>query len=244
MSNDEKEHSEFLDEYLDLPDDPEVAFAVLHQRRHEAMEKQWDNDRVQSWYYERRYVDTLTAFDEVHNLGILIAYRNPPKKDSEFADFFQDFRRNAEIASQKIMMEAARRLKIGSQNTIVLDAAARETIHTLINAIRGKLNELSMPENKRESLFAKLNMFAAEVDRNRTRTEAFYAFAIETARAAREVNEELKPLQKTIDRVFDWIEKAKKVGDVLPPWEERKKIEGPQKNLPKPQEDLDDEIPF
>lgn len=240
MSKEEQEGNE----YLDLPDDPEVAFAILQCRKYAALEAIWEDSRGGGWYHERRYVDTLIAFDEVHDLGILTAFRNPPNDDGEFSDFFGDFRRNAEIASQKIMMEAARRLKTGTQSIIVLDATARQTIHTFINAIREKLNELTLPERRRESLFAKLNAFAAEVDRNRTRTEAFYAFAIETARTAREVNDELKPLQQTIDRVFDWIEKAKKWTDALPPWEERKKIEGPPKRLPQPPQGPDDEIPF
>jgi uncharacterized coiled-coil DUF342 family protein len=128
----------------------------------------------------------------------------------------------------------------------VLDTAARQAIHALVNAIREKLNELTLPEAKRESLFNKLNQFAAEVDRNRTRPEAFYAFAIEAARAAREVNDELQPLQQTIDRVFDWLDKAKKLWDSLPAWSERKKIEAPPKRITQrtPVNDLDDDIPF
>jgi hypothetical protein len=102
-------------EYLDLPDDPEVAFAVLHRRKYKELEALWDGNQGGGWYYERRYVDTLIAFDEVHDLGILIAYRNPPNSDSEFSDFFQEFRRSAEITSQKIMIEEARRLKAGAQ---------------------------------------------------------------------------------------------------------------------------------
>lgn len=239
MSNEELD----VNEYIDLPDDPEVAFAVLQVRKYKALEAAYE-DNLGGVYLERRYVDTLIAFDEVHGLGILTAFQSPPNNDSEFSTFFQGFRRNTEIASQKIMMEAARRHKTGAQNVIVLDATTRETIHSLINAIRDKLNALTLPENKRESLFTKLNAFAAEVDRNRTRTEAFYAFAVETARTAREVNAELQPVQQTIDRVFDWIEKAKKLADVLPSWGERKKIEGPTKRLPKPQQKLDDEIPF
>ena len=232
--------------YLDLPVDPEEAFAVLQQREYKELEDIWASDRGGGWYNERRYVDTLVAFDEVHDLGILTAYRNSPNGDKEFSEFFQDFRRHAEITSQKIMMEAARRVKVGAQQIVVLDAAARQAIHVLINALREKLNELTLPEGKRESLFNKLNSFAAEIDRNRTRPEAFYAFAIEAARTAREVNDELKPLQQTIDRVFDWLEKAQKLWDALPPWRERKKIEGPQKRLPSPsvKEDLDDDIPF
>ena len=46
----------------------------------------------------------------------------------------------------------------------MLDTAARQAIHALVNAIREKLNELTLPEAKRESLFNKLNQFAAEVD--------------------------------------------------------------------------------
>lgn len=233
-------------EYLDLPDDPEEAFAALHRRKYKELEAVWQEGNGGGWYSERRYVDTLLAFDEVHDLGILTIYRNPPSKDNEFYDFFQDFRRHAEITSQKIMMEAARRVKIGAQQIIILDAAARQAIHALVNAIREKLNELTLPEKKRESLFNKLNSFAAEIDRNRTRPEAFFAFAIEASRTAREVNDELKPLQQTIDRVFDWLERGKRLWDAIPPWNERKKIEGPPKRLPRPTatDDLDDDIPF
>jgi hypothetical protein len=210
-------------EYLDLPDDPEEAFAALHRRKYKELEEIWERQRDGSgWYIERRYVDTLIAFDEVHDLGILTAFRDPPHADGEFADFFQDFRRHVEINAQKLLMEAARRVKVGAQQIVVLDAAARQAIHALVNAIRERLNELTLPEAKRESLFNKLNQFAAEVDRNRTRPEAFYAFAIEAARAAREVNDELQPLQQTIDRVFDWLDKAKKLWDALLGMSERK----------------------
>jgi len=231
-------------EYLDLPDDSELAFAILQQRKYAELEAIWNANEGGAWYHERRYVDTLVASDEVHNLGILTAFRSPPNNDNEFGEFFHDFRRNAEIASQKIMMETARRHKTCETSIIVLDATARQTIHKLINAIREKLNQLTLPESKRDILFNKLNAFANEVDRNRTRTDAFYEFAVDTARTLREVHEEIEPIQKTIDRIFDWIEKAQKWKDLLPPWSERRRIEGPSKRLPSPQKELDDDIPF
>ena len=202
------------------------------------------------WHLERQYVDHLVAFDEVHALGLLTAFRDPPSNDHQFADFFQDFRRQAEIASQKILIEAARRLKVNADHIVVLNSTARKTIHALISAIREKLNEMTLPENLRQSLFNKLDAFAAEVDRNRTRTDAFFAFAVETSKAARQVNDELKPIQQTIDRIFEWIEKATNLKDALPPWDERKRIEPPKKRLPSPNEqsdlrkEIDDEIPF
>lgn len=237
-------------EFLDLPDDPEEAFAVLQRREYQKLEHSWENNEGGGgWYRERKYVDTLVAFDEVHSLRLLTAYREPPANDTRFADFFQDFRRHAEITSQMIRIEAARRHKTGATNVVVLDAPAREAIHKFIEAIREKLNELSLSENKREALFDKLNDFAAEVDRNRTRTESFYAFVVDAGRLARDLDAELKPfkeLKQTIDRALDWLDKAKKWKDALPPWSERKKIEAPPRQLPGPKSgsSLDDDIPF
>jgi len=106
----------------------------------------------------------------------------------------------------------------------VLDEAGRAAIHRLVQPIRERLETADLTETKREALFNKLNAFEAEVDRNRTRAEAFYVFARDLTRAAREANDELKPILKTIDKVFDWIDKAKKYVDALPPWSERKRL--------------------
>lgn len=231
-------------EFLDLPDDPEFAFVVLQRRKYKELQDNWNNENNPGWEHERHYVDTLVAFDEVLNLNLLNEYRDPPLDNREFSEFFQIFKRNVEKLCQKILIENARRTKIGAEGIVVLDQNARRAIHSLINAIREKLDALELPERKRESLFSKLNSFADEVDRNRTRTEAMYAFAVETARTAKEVNNELLPLQQTIDRVFDWIDKAKKLRDALPPWSERRKIEGPPDQLPAPEKKDNDEVPF
>ncbi len=232
-------------EYLDLPDDPETAFAALHRRKYNDLETAWANSQGDSsWHYERRYVDFLLAFDEVHNLDVLKNFRSPPIRDSEFGEFFQSFRRHAEVSSQKILMEAARRVKTGAQQVVVLDTGARHKIHVLISSIRERLNELTLPEAKRDSLFNKLNAFASEVDRNRTRTEAFLAFSVESARTGREVLDEIKPLQDAINGVLDIIDKAKSLKEMLPSWAERKRIEGPPKQLPSPKSDPDEDLPF
>ncbi len=234
-------------EYLDLPNDPEEAFAVLHRRKYAELEATWENSDYRGWDYERRFVDVMLAFDDVMGLGALDDYQNVPNHDSEFGEFWHRFRRHMERTTTKFQIEAARRQKSCVETIIVLDEAQRQAIHHLVQKIREHLESAQIPDNKRDALFNKLNAFAAELDRNRTRAEAFYAFAIDSARAAKEVNSELKPLQQTIDKVFDWIDKAKKYADALPPWSERKKIEGPQKQLPSPDEPsqhMDDDIPF
>lgn len=231
-------------EYTNLPDDPEMGFAVLQKREYEALERTWQSAEGSTRLQEQRYIDTLIAYDDVHSLGVLTDYKGPRGKGVSFDQFFDKFRRHTEISAKKIKMEAARRLKIGAQTIVVLDATAREAIHALIVAIREKLNELALSESKRESLFNKLNAFAAEVDRNRTRTEAFLSFAVDVARTSRAVMEEIKPLQQIVDRVLDLIDQANEWHEVLPPWKDRKRIKGPPKRLAPPQQDLDDDIPF
>ena len=239
MSNVDQE----INEYADLPDDPEMAFAVLQKREYEALERTWHNEGS-NWLQEQRYIGTLIAFDDVHELGIFADFGSPPSDRDSFDEYFDSFRRHAEIASTKFKMKAARRLKAGGSTIIVLDLAAREAIHALINAIRQKLNELTLSENKRESLFNKLNAFAAEVDRDRTRTEAFLAFVVDLGRTAGAVKNELEPIRQPIDRILDLIEKAVNSNDALPPWKDRKRIEGPPKRIAPPPQDLDDDIPF
>ena len=239
---DDTEHAKNL--YLHLPDDPELAFATLQQIKYAELQRASQESGRGDWSREEEYLDTLTAFDQVYNLGLFADFGTPPNTHDEFYEFFNRFSRHAAIASQKFQMEAARRIKTGAQTLIIIDAPTRQAIHALINAIKEKLNKLTLTESKRESLFNKLNEFAEEVDRNRTRTEAFFAFAVEATRNLREFNKELKLLQQPIDRICDFIEKADKWKDALPPWENRKQIEGPPKQLVPPQEDSDDDIPF
>lgn len=230
-------------EYISLPDDPEEAFAFLHLREYAKLEQYWSENRDGGNFFTRQYVDKLLAFDEVYGLNFFVDFPRPPAEERKFYEFFEAFRRHAEITSQKILMEAARRQKVGAEPIVVLDEHVRRAVHHLLNQIREKLNSISIPDDKREALFNKLNAFASELDRNRTRTAAFLAFAVDTSRAARETHDNLKPLQNTVDKILDYLDKAKKWHESLPPWSDRKKIDGPPKQLPKPS-GLDDEIPF
>ena len=91
-----------VNEYVDLPDDPEIAFAVLQQRAFEDLTRIWETTEGNNYYDEQRYIDTLIAFDEVHNLGILDGYKNPPNSINEFSHFFHNFHRTLEFLQKKL----------------------------------------------------------------------------------------------------------------------------------------------
>lgn len=236
-------------EYLDLPDDPEEAFAVLHRRKIDKIREAWNDSSANHSLFEEEYVDNLIAFDQVHDLGLLIGFSNPPLQQREFSEFFSGFRRHCEITSQKILMESARKAKASAAAIVVFDTETRKAIHLLIHSIREKIIALRLPENKREALFSKLNAFSLEVDNNRTRADALYAFAYDIARSGRKIAEEVSPILDVVDRISDLIDKAKSLKDLLPPWSERKRIEPPPKQIEgsgfgRAQNTSHDDIPF
>ncbi|MFD6318599.1 hypothetical protein [Methylorubrum thiocyanatum] len=232
-------------EFFGLPDDSEEAFAVWHKRKMGELKKAYEEGN-NTRYDERVYIDKMIAFDDVYGLNILGGMRSPPRGDRGFDEFFNDFRRHCEMTALKIQMEAARRQKAGVSTVVVLSVPSREAIHKLISQIREQIYAINVPDALRHSLLAKLNLFAAEVDKQQTRTEALYAGIMQAARAAREVSEELEPVVKRLDRISHWIEKADKMADKLLPWRERREIEKPQGRIEKqkPNYDLDDDIPF
>jgi hypothetical protein len=82
----------------------------------------------------------------------------------------------------------------------------------------------------------KLNDLAEEVDRDRTRAEAWCDLALELADTGGEVAERLAPARKIVDSVANVFARAKELGEQLglPPRAEAKQIEAPRKQLSAP----------
>ena len=105
---------------------------------------------------------------------------------------------------------------------------------------------------------SRLNAFAAEVDRDRTRFEAFAGLMIEAAGVAGKVERKLRPIRKWIDSIANVLHEARTFEDAharLPA--PGKRLQAPAKPIappsgelwappspPKTGGDLDDEIPF
>ena len=85
-------------------------------------------------------------------------------------------------------------------------------------------------------MFNKLNAFAAEIDRDRTRIEAIASAYIWLKREVKEGAEILKPVLGQVERVLDKFAKAKELPEALPPPRRGGEIEGPRKELPAPKE--------
>ena len=138
----------------------------------------------------------------------------------------------------------------------------REKIREFINKIKLTTEGIDLPLPRKEAIMGKLNAFAAEVDRDRTRLTAFGALVIEAAGGMAKVERKLRPIRKWIDSISGLLHEARAVEEARPglPAPD-KRISAPAKRIappaeppsgklwappepPKPGGDLDDDIPF
>jgi len=151
-----------------------------------------------------------------------------------------------------------RHAQVARKVSVRLEPNTREKIRELINKIKLTIEAIDIPLPRKEALMSKLNAFAAEVDRDRTRFEAFGALIIEAAGVAGKVERKLRPIRKWIDSIANVMHEASAVDVIrprLPPPDKRiqaptAQIAPPSDDLWAPQtpsaksSDLDDDIPF
>jgi hypothetical protein len=237
---------DFEEEYANLPDDPELAFAKFVKNREADLKRAYarlPDDASSNAFHndELTFAIRVMAFHDGHDLHLIA----PPKLEKWTTSFntnFSKFRDDLEKVATEILIRHARRLKPLTSFVSVPDAI-REQIHRHIEKVRKIIVGLKLTDDKREALLSKLQNFSAEVDADRTKLQAWAAFTIEVAKTAGAAAKEMAPVKEFIDSVGNLLGKA---GDLmgLPGRKEPKQIEGPKKQLPKPKSDLDDEIPF
>jgi hypothetical protein len=101
-----------------------------------------------------------------------------------------------------------RHAEVVRKNSVRLEPATREKIRELINKIKLTIESIDLPLPRKEALMAKLNAFATEVDRDRTRLEAFGALIIEVADGAAKVERKLR-LRKWLDSIARLMHEAR-----------------------------------
>jgi hypothetical protein len=176
------------------------------------------------------------------------------RSGDNFENEFDAFLDEVTYWTTQIEVRHANRLRPIS-TVLQLTPEVRQQLHSYINKIRETVAPLQLPEKKKEAILGKLNSLADEVDRDRTKTEAWTAFVLEIASAGGQAAKELKPIKDLSDAVGNLLGKAKEIAEGkrrLPAPAPRARIEGPPKPKPPPgpswdaprDGNLDDEIPF
>ncbi|MBI5262554.1 MAG: hypothetical protein HY852_12145 [Bradyrhizobium sp.] len=223
--------------YAELPDDPEMAFLQLEKHFREQCEAKLkvagENDYVNMYYVE--YISKVVA--AIQELGISTEFETEvPSIANVSYQTYADFGKDVDHYRTKLSIRHARRAKGYS---VRFDAATKTKIRHHLEQMRQIIEKLEVNRDKKQSLLDKLNDFAKEVDRDRTRFEAWGAVVIQAAEVFGEAAERAEPARKWLDSIGRLIWGAKENETEtkhLPPPKEVKKIGK--------RSDLDDDIPF
>lgn len=226
------------DDYLDLPEDPELAFLHLERAFRDKLQGRLDNGDNDSPYrdYYTDYVTDTCAAAEALDVG-------PPEwraiildRDNYYGDY-RDFAASTQKYTLALRIKHSRRAK---QYSVKMNEKVRYEINDYITKLRELANKLEIPTWKRYSILTKISELATEIERPRARFEIVASFLLEAASVAGQAGEKLEPWRRWIDSIARLLGAAKD--------DEAKSLPAPErpKELPAPDKlpELDDEIPF
>jgi hypothetical protein len=233
-------------DFQELPYDPEEAFLTLESRYRlecdEAVRESGEHDNV-SIYYTDYIAQVLGAAEE---LGLVeAAFGETEVPSIENVDFhtYQNFSKRVKHYTTRLEIRHGRRVQGYS---VRFDAPTKTKVHHLLAQVREIFSKLEVNEEKREALFSKLTDLEAEVNRNRTRFDAYAALAIEVADVTGEVVGRSRILEvlDAVARLFG-VAKKNDAPRQLPAPDKPKQIEH-QKRPTKlnKRAEMDDDIPF
>ncbi len=250
------------DEFTNRPADDELAFLQYENMFQASLDKQVAQLREESgdgyWnlynHFMQTYINNVIATVKALDLPLLDYWiKNPAAANDE--NNFKQIKFDVYGIIIQIKVTHSRRLRKAS---VHLEGGPREKIRELINKIKLTIEAIDIPLPRKEALMSRLNSFAAEVDKDRTRFDAFAELIIEAAGVVGKVERKLRPIRAWIDSIAKLLRDAGTLEDSrsrLPAPDKRlqapaKQIAPPSSELwappspPKTGDDLDDDIPF
>jgi hypothetical protein len=235
-------------EYDDLPDDPEVAFVRLYERHNEEYQ-----DRIRGEQDTRaeavEFMNTMLGVAQGLGIAGFDDWTIPEDWDEVYSAFT-----NFDRALKRYVMEVkVRKSRVTKVYSVQLSDDDKERIHGFIREIRDILTKADLQDRKRNSLFDKLALFEADVDRVRTRFDNATLMAIDIIGVVDKGTNTLKPINELLRRIQSIMGLAKDKEpeqNQLPPPSEQRKLPPPPKRIEGPKSggnfsrDSNDDIPF
>jgi hypothetical protein len=232
-------------DYKELPVEPELAFLMLEARyRTEcetSVQNSHQNDNV-SIYYTDYIAQVLGAAEELGLVESAFDKEIPKIEDVDFHTY-QNFSKRVKHYTTRLEIRHGRRIQGYS---VRFDVTTKTKLHHLLSQVREIFLKLEIDEPKREALVSKLSNLEFEVDRTRTRFDAYAALAIEVSDVAGEVVGRSKILEMldAIARLFGHAKKEERARE-LPAPEQPKQIEHKKSDFGRSNSaETDDDIPF
>lgn len=231
--------------YAELPADPELAFLILEQRYRDECNRQVDSvsedERTNVFYVD--YIAQVLAI--IKALGLEAEFDTEvPKIEEVSYHTYINFSKDVKYYRTILEIKHGRRVQ---KFSVRFDGATKQKIRHHLTKVREIVENMEVSQDKKEALFLKIGALEQEVERDRTRFEAYAALVIESAGILGDAADKLEPVRKWLDTIGRVIWGAKKEEDAkqLPPPPELKRIQPPQTAEQLPENgNLDDDIPF
>jgi len=229
------------EELAALPDDPTRAFVAYEARCRGIMREHRSTD---GWDSERQYIHAILAFIHEFELELQVNERIPVNDDN-FYEYFNHFTNTVDYYISRFRLSSTVVNRRQFETTIYLSENARQEAQKHIIRIRNIVGNIpDATDRQRQNIYDKLAALSEEINRNRTRSEAWTDIWLYATNAVGEGFSNLEPVVKAVERLGEVFAKAKAANEDgrLPPPDRR--------TLPKPEskDDIkvnsDDEVPF
>jgi hypothetical protein len=232
------------DELENLPEDPELAFvkleAILRSRTATALERA-DSNNVDEVRVD--YISRILAAKRAFGLDFLSGW-NVPTRENNLFETYSNFITEVDHHTTEIRVRHARRTR---QYSIAFDPPAKERLRHLLEEMKKIVDRLEINVEMRQKIFDRIVALEAEINRERTRFEAFGALVVVAFEVGDEAVGKLRNVRRFVELIGTVFGKAKRAEQSttrsLPRQHETKQIEPPSKKLPKPRR-TEDDIPF
>lgn len=227
-----------------LPGDPEQAFIRLVDLLNDRLARLDGDDWRDA---ASQYAQAALAFIDETGLEIEVdrRYVYSSFADEGFGEWFERFRNTINYYKNRYLFRHGPVNWQSRSTTVILDDELRSEIHNLLGKMRKAVAQLDISEAKRDAIYAKIAKLAAEVDRSRTRLDAFTDFLLEVGEGFGNAAEKAEPFVKMVERLTTAFSRAKRQTEQMllnpPASEQPKRLIGPASSQ---SVKLDDEIPF
>lgn len=239
------------EDYFDDSGDPELAFVRIEAKLRaatNALLQVAENEGGNIFQAQLDYINHVLAVADVYQIRELDEFQIPSYSahSSEVWEQYKNITQAVDYFSVRIKVAHANGRRAFS---VTLSSAEKEKIRHLVAKIKNAIDASSLPPAKRESLLNKLNIFLAEVDRDRTKIQAVSDLMYEASTMLGGSAERAEPAVKLFERIMSIFGfKIQEQANRLPPPRKREQIEPPPRRLPPPPANkgrqTDDDIPF
>ncbi len=217
--------------------EPDQRFRMIEQLAASRLVERDEHGR--SRFNNFDYMVSVLAAAQLYDIEELEDWHLPAWGDEQSESHARDFRAHANRVSQRLLFEYMAKPE-RDPNTVALNDAAKERIRFHIRQIREAIEAAAWDNDRKDAMLAALRALEAEVDRSRSRMLKI----IELIAQARDGAEPILDGLQRIATIF-WGAKAEESArGRLPSGDKPKSIEPPKKQLPKPKNEFDDDLPF